>query len=68
MRKIPRNPKRRNDGKSPKTPKEGTVITVKQSRSKRQMLRSTDLRKIASLLALTPPQKKASMIIQILKK
>ena len=61
MRKTPRNPKQRNDGKSPNTPKEGTVITVKESpsnMSKKQMLRSTDLRKIASLLALTPPQKR----------
>ena len=55
-------PQRRNNGESPEIlkdgrmenhpniPKQETVNTVKQSHSKRQMLRATDLRKIASLL------------------
>jgi len=52
-----RNVKRWNDKKSPNIPKEGTVNTVKQSCSKRQMLRVTDLQKIASLLTFPPPPK-----------
>ena len=61
QRKIPRNPKRRDDGKSPNIPKEGTVNKVKQSCPKRLMLRARDLRKISSLLTPPtplPPQKK----------
>ena len=54
QRKIHRNPKRRDDEKSPNIPKEGTVNNVKQSCPKRLMLRARDLRKISSLL--TPPQ------------
>ena len=54
QRKIPRNPKRRDDGKSPNIPQEGTVNKVKQSCPKRLMLRARDLRKISSLL--TPPR------------
>ena len=48
QRKILRNPKRRDDGKSPNIPKEGTVNKVKQSCPKRLMLRARDLRKISS--------------------
>ena len=61
QRKIPRNPKRRDDGKSPNIPKEGTVNKVQQSCPKRLMLRARDLRKISSLLTPPtplPPQKK----------
>ena len=63
QRKIPRNPKRRDDGKSPNIPKEGTVNKVKQSCPKRLMLRARDLRKISSLLT-PPPKKKGYLIIK----
>ena len=61
QQKISRNPKRRDDGKSPNIPKEGTVNKVKQSCPKRLMLRARDLRKISSRLTpppTPPPQKK----------
>ena len=64
QRKIPRNPKRQDDGKSPNIPKEGTVNNVKQSCPKRLMLRARDLRKISSLLTPPPPKKKGYLIIK----
>ena len=66
QRKIPRNPKRRDDGKSPNIPKEGTVNNVKQSCPKKLMLRARDLRKISSLL--TPPPSPQKGLTDNLKK
>ena len=63
QQKISRNPKRRDDGKSPNIPKEGTVNKVKQSCPKRLMLRTRDLQKISSLLtpSRTPPPPKKGL-------